>query len=186
MKIELFVAQSEGTWRSMRTSHSLAFQQFEEVLGQIKIKRLELHREEVTKLIANTEFKSDSIVSPFLIEWETDLDWSQNSLEDNNFGSSTLIPIPKSDKEGLILRSHGYIEKVSVISNYHFLSDESLLIKTQYQNSLTEERIWFVSENVRCRTAVIRTSQGKGVIQTSFASEVRRLNLKEKYERNND
>ena len=85
MKIEQFVAKSEGTWKSMRTGHSLAFQQFEEVLGQIKIEKLELHREEVTKLIANTEFRSEAIVSPFLIKWETDSDWSRNGFEDNNF-----------------------------------------------------------------------------------------------------
>ena len=30
MKIEQFVAQSQGEWNSMRSSHSLAFKQFEE------------------------------------------------------------------------------------------------------------------------------------------------------------
>ena len=43
--------------------------------------------------------------------------------------------------------------------------------------SIPEERIWFVSEHVRCRSSVLCTSEGSGVLQTSFASEVRRLTL---------
>ena len=38
MNIEQFVAQSLGEWKAMRSSHSLAFQQFEEAgtdLGQL-------------------------------------------------------------------------------------------------------------------------------------------------------
>lgn len=42
MDLATFVERSEGTWRSMRSGHSLAFQQFEEVLSQIKIERLPL------------------------------------------------------------------------------------------------------------------------------------------------
>ncbi len=177
MKIEHFVAQSEGVWKSMRTSHSLAFQNFDEVLGQIKIQLLEGDRDEVTELLANSEFKQNSFVSPFLIEWERDSEWSQDDLKEESYGSSILIPIPKSDSEGIILRSHGYIEKIQAVSNYLFLSDESLLLKTKYESSIAEERIWFVSENVRCRTSVIKTSEGSGVIQTSFASEIRRINF---------
>ena len=33
MTIEQFIAQSEGSWKSMRSGHSLAFQQFEECSG---------------------------------------------------------------------------------------------------------------------------------------------------------
>ena len=40
MNIEQFVAQTEGEWRSMRSAHSLAFQQFEDVLSEISIQKL--------------------------------------------------------------------------------------------------------------------------------------------------
>ena len=42
MTIEQFIAQSEGSWRSMRSGHSLAFQQFEEVLSEITIEKIEI------------------------------------------------------------------------------------------------------------------------------------------------
>ena len=48
MNIEQFVAQSEGTWRSMRSSHSLAFQQFEEVLSEIRIQKVNSEDPEVS------------------------------------------------------------------------------------------------------------------------------------------
>ena len=42
MDIEQFVAHSLGEWRSMRSGHSLAFQQFEDVLSEISIKSFEI------------------------------------------------------------------------------------------------------------------------------------------------
>ena len=40
MDIEQFVAQTEGEWRSMRSAHSLAFQQFEDVLSEISVEKI--------------------------------------------------------------------------------------------------------------------------------------------------
>ena len=61
------------------------------------------------------------------------------------------------------------------VPSLRILSDGTFLLTTQYEQSIAEERIWFVSEHVRCRSSVLRTSAGSGVLQTSFASEVRRL-----------
>ncbi len=51
MDIEQFVALSLGEWRSMRSGHSLAFQQFEDVLSEISIKSFEGDIKEVKHLI---------------------------------------------------------------------------------------------------------------------------------------
>ncbi|NCY13111.1 MAG: phycobiliprotein lyase, partial [Synechococcaceae bacterium WB8_1A_041] len=50
---------------------------------------------------------------------------------------------------------------------------------TKYGQSIAEERIWFVSDNIRCRSSVLKTASGAGVLQTSFSSEVRRINIHE-------
>ena len=86
-----------------------------------------------------------------------------------------IVPIPSDDSKGVLLRSVGYAEAAPAESSYSFLSDGTFLLTTQYEQSIAEERIWFVSEHVRCRSSVLRTSAGSGVLQTSFASEVRRL-----------
>ena len=51
MTIEQFVAQSEGKWRSMRSGHSLAFQQFEEVLSEVTIEEISREDSAIKQLI---------------------------------------------------------------------------------------------------------------------------------------
>ena len=176
MKIEQFVAQSEGVWRSMRTSHSLAFQQFEEVISQIEIKRLEKSDPRVFELRMLSKENFDlEFISPFLIEWKSDSDWDTDKSPEQTAGSCLLIPCPTSKDEGLMIRSLGYAETIMSNSRYQFFSDETFCITNKYENSLAEERIWFLSNNVRCRSSVIRSKDNMGILQTSFSSEVRDL-----------
>jgi len=51
MNIEQFVAQSLGEWRSMRSGHSLAFQQFEDVLSEITITQFDTDNKEIKEAI---------------------------------------------------------------------------------------------------------------------------------------
>ena len=175
MNIEQFVAQCEGTWRSMRSSHSLAFQQFEEVLSEIRIQKVNSEDPEVIQLLKSTTSHNSMPVSPFKMEWQAESDWEPNVKSEVTSGSCLLIPIPKTHEKGVILRSRGYAEAEKAVSNYEFLSDGTFLLTTKYGQSIAEERIWFVSKHIRCRSSVLRTSEGSGVLQTSFASEVRRL-----------
>ena len=175
MNIEQFVAQSEGTWRSMRSGHSLAFQQFEEVLSEICIKKITVKEPEVIQLLKSSAKQNCVPVSPFRMEWQAESDWESEDPSAVSSGCCLLVPIPASIEKGLMLRSLGYAEPEEAISNYQFLSDGTFVMSTKYGQSLAEERIWFVSKHVRCRASVIRTSEGSGVLQTSFASEVRQL-----------
>ncbi len=175
MGIEQFVALSEGTWRSMRSGHSLAFQQFEEVISEIQIKQIAKDSKLVKELISTTKFKELDIKAPFSIEWNAESDWDENEDSSNSKGLCILIPIPISNKEGVIIRSLGYAEAIQAESRYNFLSDKTFVLSTKYGSSSVEERIWFLSENFRCRSSVIKTSNGEGILQTSFASEVRHI-----------
>ena len=88
-----------------------------------------------------------------------------------------IIPLPESDASGKLLRSVGYAESVPAESHYKFLEDGTFTLTTQYDQSIAEERIWFISENVRCRSSALKTSAGFGILQTSFASEVRKIKV---------
>ncbi|CAI8154578.1 MAG: Putative phycoerythrobilin lyase CpeS [Prochlorococcus marinus str. MIT 9215] len=176
MDIEQFVARSEGKWRSMRSGHSLAFQQFEEVLSEIEIKKVSPDDQEVINLVQSTpEAKGEQGISPFRMEWNAESDWEPEDPSEVSAGSCILVPVPTSSSQGLLLRSLGYAEAEQALSQYSFLSDGTFILRTQYEQSIAEERIWFVSDHVRCRSSVLRTSAGSGVLQTSFASEVRRI-----------
>ena len=178
MNIEQFVAQSEGEWRSMRSGHSLAFQYFEDVLSEIKIEKISKNDPRVKNLLESynhSEALISSIISPFEMEWSAESDWEPDDPTEVAKGSCIILPIPKGHSSGELLRSVGYAESETATSDYHFLEDGTFILTTQYEQSIAEERIWFASENVRCRSSILKTSAGSGILQTSFASEVRRI-----------
>ena len=179
MTIEQFVAQSSGKWRSMRSGHSLAFQQFEEVLSEVTIEEISKEDSAVKHLIQSSNLKNHnnySISSPFRMEWCAESDWEPDDPSEVSSGSCIIVPLTKDNCSGTLIRSVGYAESEPAISDYNFLEDGTFTLTTHYEQSIAEERIWFVSENVRCRSSVLRTSAGSGILQTSFASEVRRIN----------
>ncbi|WP_320668254.1 phycobiliprotein lyase [Prochlorococcus sp. MIT 1307] len=175
MTIEQFVARSEGEWRSMRSGHSLAFQQFEQILSTITVKILGGNDPRVIDLLSSSPENRAKYTTPFLIQWEAESDWSKEISKENSSGSSILIPIPKTKSSGLLIRSIGYTEAIPLISTYCFLSDGTFKLKSKYEKTTTEERIWHLSENVRCRSSVVYTTKTSGILQTSFASEIKHL-----------
>ena len=176
MNIEQFVAQSIGEWRSMRSGHSLAFQQFEDVLSEISIKAFNDDPNKISELIKASSQPSDSQYrSPFCMEWNAESDWEPDDPSEVSSGSCLIVPIPSDETSGKLLRSVGYAEAVAAESDYRFLDDGTFILKTHYDQSIAEERIWFISEHVRCRSSVLKTSAGSGILQASFASEVRKI-----------
>ena len=179
MTIEQFVAQSTGRWRSMRSGHSLAFQQFEEVLSEVTIEEISREDSSVKELLESSlanQYNLDTISSPFKMEWCAESDWEPDDPSEVSSGSCIIVPFAKDISSGTLIRSVGYAEAEAAISECKFSNDGTFTLTTNYDQSIAEEKIWFVSENVRCRSSVLRTSAGSGVLQTSFASEVRRLN----------
>ena len=179
MTIEQFVAQSSGKWRSMRSGHSLAFQQFEEVLSEVTIEEISKENSDVKQLLESplaNQYNLDAISSPFKMEWCAESDWEPDDPSEVSSGSCIIVPLVKDISSGTLIRSVGYAEAEAAISEYNFSNDGTFTLTTNYEQSIAEEKIWFVSENVRCRSSVLRTSAGSGVLQTSFASEVRRMN----------
>ena len=116
-----------------------------------------------------------TISSPFQMTWQAESDWEPDDATAVSQGTCILIPIPETERTGQLLRSKGYAESESAVSSYSFLDDGTFILKTAYSQSIAEERIWFLSEHVRCRSSVLRTSEGSGILQTSFSSEVRRI-----------
>ena len=173
MNIEQFIAQSIGQWRSMRSGHSIAFKQFEQIVSNIKINLLAPKDPIVMDLIQLSNKQNHMYLSPFQMRWEADSDWLKDDIYQKNSGSTILIPFPKTESQGFFLRSMGYTEPITSISDYSFLNDGTLVLTTKYKNTITEEKIWFISHSVRCRSSVIFTKEKVGILQTSFASEIK-------------
>ena len=173
MQIEQFFQKSVGEWNSMRSGHSLAFQEFEEIRSKIKIIPTKTNDSRVIKLLKKNSLANNKANKAFLINWKAKSEWEDENKTDKSSGESILIPLEVSKTEGKIIRSVGYAEPVPVISLYKFLDDGTLTIYSNYNNILTEERIWFVSNNVRSRSSITRAINSLAILQTSYASEVR-------------
>ena len=158
MTIEQFVAQSSGKWRSMRSGHSLAFQQFEEVLSEVTIEAISKDDSAVKQLLESSlanKHNLETISSPFKMEWCAESDWEPEDPSEVSSGSCIIIPLVKDISSGTLIRSVGYAEAEAAISEYNFSNDGTFTLTTNYEQSIAEEKIWFVSQNVRCRSSVL-------------------------------
>jgi len=173
MNIEKFFLKSVGEWNSMRSSHTLAFQEFEEIRSRIKITPTKRNDSRVIKLLKDNLITNNEENKGYLISWEAKSEWEEENQKRNSSGDSILIPIELSKTEGKIIRSVGYTEDIQVISLYKLLEDGSLIINSSYNHIFTEERIWFVSKNLRSRSSVTRAINSLAILQTSYASEIR-------------
>ena len=176
MNIEKFFLKSVGEWNSMRSGHSLAFQEFDEIRSKIKIVLSKTNDPRVIKFLKDNFISTNSINKVFLINWEAKSEWDEENQKEKEFGESILVPIEISKTEGKIFRSNGYTEAIQVVSLYKILDDGTLIIYSDYNNICTEERIWFVSNNLRCRSSVTRAIDSLAILQTSYASEIRSIN----------
>ena len=173
MNIEEFFLKSVGEWNSMRSGHSLAFQQFEEIRSRIKIIPAKNNDSRVNKLLEDNLIPTNECNKAFLINWEAKSDWNEEDQKKESSGESILVPIEISKTEGKIIRSVGYTEAIKVESLYKLLDDGTLIINSNYNHICTEERIWFVSNNLRSRSSVTRAIDSLAIMQTSYASEIR-------------
>ena len=121
MDIENFFLKSVGEWNSMRSGHSLAFLEFEEIRSKIKIIPIKINDSRVIKLLEGNLIKRNQIKRPFLINWEAKSEWGYEKEKEASVGESILVPIEISETEGQIIRSIGYSEAIKVISLYKIL-----------------------------------------------------------------
>ncbi len=175
MNIEEFFLKSVGEWNSMRSGHSLAFQEFEEIRSKIKIVPSKRDDSRVIKFLKDNLITTNGVNKAFLINWEAKSEWIEENQKENSSGESILVPIEISKTEGKIIRSVGYTEAVKIVSLYKILDDGTLIINSNYSNICTEERIWFVSKNLRSRSSVTRAIDSSAILQTSYASEIRSI-----------
>jgi len=175
MQIEQFFLKSVGEWNSMRSGHSLAFQEFEEIRSKIKITPARTNDNRLIKLVKDNLITTNAVNKAFLINWEAKSEWGEKNQKENYSGESIIVPIEISKTEGKIIRSVGYTEAVQVVSLYKILDDGTLIIYSDYSHTCTEERIWFVSNNVRSRSSVTRAIDSLAILQTSYASEIRSI-----------
>ncbi len=165
---------SIGSWRSQRSAHHMAFQQFEAVTSAIEIEAIATDDPAVIDLCKSHQIDPKAATAPFRMSWEGESDWDE---DEELKGTTILVPIPDPEepKKGRLLRDRGYAETMPSVGNYRINEDDVFVLLTPYDRAMAEEKIWFATPNLRFRVSLIKTSGGSGVITASFASEIRSL-----------
>jgi len=171
--ISQFIDKSIGEWKSIRSTHTLAFQEFENSTSNIYIKRINSKNKKVVEIFKNYKLSLNIESIAISIKWQAISDWEENDMSE--LDETILIFLPKDDNSGIVLRNKGYTESFISSSNYFVDEQNNLHIKTIYKSKVSEERISFLSTHVRSRFSTIRNLENNSVIQTSHTSEIRNL-----------
>ena len=183
MDIEEFFQLCAGKWFTQRTSHNLVSQKSESDQFTAIAEVVQKDAPEVVSLCQQHKLDSACIVgglrlSPDKPKTEARSRFSQflpKSDEDKGIETTTLLVlIADADnlQQGKVLRCNGSQGKLLEPSHYVLGNDDSLTLFTTLDKSRqTEERLWFVSDNLRMRTSLLK--QSDGVCIASFFSEIR-------------
>ena len=170
--IKEFIDKSIGEWKSIRSTHTLAFQEFENTNANLIISYQNIESEEILeiknrfKLAKNTTFA-------IKISWKSISEWiTENKSQESN---TILIFIPKDEYTGTLIKDKGYAEQIPSSSRYIIDKSNTFNIETEYNSTISEEKIWFLTQNVRSRYSVIKNKINKGILQTSHATEIRKI-----------
>ena len=124
--INQFIDKSIGEWKSIRSTHTLAFQEFENSTSKIYIKHITKKNKKVVEIFENYKFSLNQESIAISIKWQATSDWD----DDVNEGDETiLIFLPKNENSGIILRNKGYIESVISSSNYFVHQQKNWMMK---------------------------------------------------------
>ena len=171
--INQFIEKSIGEWKSIRSTHTLAFQEFENSTSKIYIKNINSKNKKVIEIFKNHKLSLNLESIAISIKWQAISDWEENNMSKGD--ENILIFLPKDDNSGIVLRNKGYTESFISSSNYIVDEQNNLHIKTIYKSTVSEERISFLSTHIRSRFSTIRSLENNSVMQTSHTSEIRNL-----------
>ena len=171
--INQFIKKSLGEWKSIRSTHSLAFQEVENTTSKIVIKEIDVKNKKVVELLKKYNLSYESSLISISISWQAISDWEENQVCEED--QTILLFLPSEKNAGIVLRNKGYTESVISSSKYLIDSNKNLILKTIYNSTVSEERISFLSNHIRSRFSVIRHQENNAVIQTSHSSEIRNI-----------
>ena len=135
--INQFIDESIGEWKSIRSTHTLAFQEFENSTSNIYIKHINSKNKKVIEILKNYKLNLNLESIAISIKWQAISDWEENDM--SNGDETILIFLPKDDNSGIVLRNKGYTESFISSSNYFFDEQNNLQIKTIYKSKVSEE-----------------------------------------------
>ena len=171
MEIVNFFEKLAGRWFSQRTTHALSTQQSKAGKADLEVKFLAPDADEVKKLCQqqSQQQNGSNPLCGLLVQQSSTVEGDSKP----KVSTALLVPLsPQADDgadngiyKGTILRS-GATDQ----STYTF-EDEVLTIISNSKAAHSEERMWFINDNLRMRTGTTELASGLRI--ASFCSEIR-------------
>ncbi|AMW26792.1 MULTISPECIES: phycobiliprotein lyase [Arthrospira] len=166
-----FFNMSAGRWRSLRTTHHLAFRQAEKGFSDINVTSLTAEDPQVAEICKMHDIDPSLAAGGAHVTWNGEMAWDK---EDENHKGSTvfaIVPDPDDPRRGRMLRERGYAEIVPVIGRFEMDEEDGLTLITEYETMSSIERFWFVGSNVRMRSSAVKRFGGFNT--STFCTEIR-------------
>jgi hypothetical protein len=174
MNIREFFELSAGKWFSQKTSQHLTLKQSEHGKSDLVIEILPPDNSQVTQLCQQASIDPSSVWGGVKYTWKGTIAWdTPTQTTPNQQGESIALAIsdaPESNT-GKLVHASSSNGKSPQVARYTMGDDNALTLITKHENTCSEERVWFESDNVRVRTTI--TTQANGDSLASFYSEIR-------------
>lgn len=166
-----FFQKSEGQWRSLRTTHHLAFRRAEGGGSSIRVKTLTAEDPKIQEICDIHQYDPQTAVGGAYVSWNGEMDWDKE--DENHQGETVFSLIPQADnpQKGKLLRERGYAEVVPIAGDYEIDDHGALLLNTTYESMNTIERFWFPGHHLRMRTSTV--TRFGGFSTATFCVEMR-------------
>ncbi|NEP18060.1 MAG: phycobiliprotein lyase [Leptolyngbya sp. SIO4C1] len=165
MEIVNFFEKLAGRWFSQRTTHDLSAQQSKAGQSNLEATFLAATAPPVQQLCEQLGVDASLALCG--------LEITQTSTVDGNpqqrTGSALVVPLtPESDTAGELLRSGTGVAPAK--SRYSWEA-EIFTVSSEADDIRSEERWWFITDNLRMRTNILKRPDGFHL--ASFCSEIR-------------
>ena len=160
MEIVNFFKKQEGRWFSQKTTHYLQAGKSKAGKSDLEVAYIAANDPELQQLVQDTQPSSSNTVGGLRI--------SHNSVVGPQNQIKTLLIAAVGDSEGELLQRSD--NSVVQISRYRW-ENGALIITTEADGLIAEERWWFITDNIRMRTSVVHSGEQQTL--ASFCSEIR-------------
>ena len=86
--IKQFIDKSRGEWKSIRSTHTLSFQEFENSTSKIYIKHTNSKNKKVIEIFKNYKLSLNLESIAISIKWKAISDWEENDMSK---GDETIL-----------------------------------------------------------------------------------------------
>ena len=108
--INQFIDKSIGEWKSIRSTHTIAFQEFENSTSRINIKNINSKNKKVIKIFKNHKLSLNLENTAISINWQAISDWDNDDISEGD--ETILIFLPKDERDD-IFANNNYINNDS-------------------------------------------------------------------------